>query len=144
MKNLFLYSASAALLLGAGTSGAADPDFEKDILPIFEDRCMSCHRAPYTDARGRTKKPKGELRMDAKEEIAKGGESGDAVKAKDLDKSLVYARVILDEDDDDVMPPKDGTLTKDQIELIKKWIEAGADYGKWEKTEFDDEGKPKK
>ena len=78
------------------------------------------------------------------EEIAKGGDSGDGVKAKSLDDSHVYLRITLDHEDDDYMPPKGDPLTEEQVELIKKWIEGGADYGKWTKTEFDDEGNPKK
>ena len=84
------------------------------------------------------------LRMDAKEKFAKGGESGDAVKAKSLDDSLVYVRITLDEGDDDFMPAKGDPLSKEQVEIIKKWIEGGADFGKWTKSELDDEGKVKK
>ena len=32
------------------------------------------------------------------------------------------------EDDDDVMPPKGGTLTKDQVAKIKAWITEGAKF----------------
>ena len=34
----------------------------------------------------------------------------------------------LSEDDVDVMPPKGGTLTKDQIAKVKAWIDAGAKF----------------
>ena len=34
----------------------------------------------------------------------------------------------MTEDDDDVMPPKGGTLTKDQVAKIKAWIKEGAKF----------------
>ena len=67
-------------------------------------------------------------------------DSGDAVVAKDTAKSLVYQRVILDEEHDDFMPPKGDPLTKDEIKVLKDWIDAGASYGAWKGTKFDADG----
>ena len=34
----------------------------------------------------------------------------------------------MDEDEDEVMPPKGGLLTKEQIAAIEKWIKEGAEF----------------
>jgi len=116
-------------------------DFEKTILPILEEKCMSCHRAEYKTPEGRTKKPKGDLRLDDAKALMEGGESGKAVVAGKPDESKLFELISLDAEHDDVMPPKDGPLPKEDIAAIKKWIEEGAALGKWTESKFDAEGK---
>ena len=98
----------------------AKVDFVKHIKPIFETTCIKCHGE---------KKQKGEYRMDTAEHIVKAGDSEEApiVKGKP-EESYLYKLVILDEDHDDIMPPKGDPLTKAQTALIKKWIEEGAEF----------------
>ena len=38
-------------------------DFEKEVWPILESRCVECHKAPY-ELNGLLKKPKAGLRLD--------------------------------------------------------------------------------
>lgn len=96
-------------------------DFAKDIKPIFDKSCMDCH-----DKSG----PMGKFRLDKREEALKGGESGPAIVPGKSDKSpLVYyvAHAIKDLE----MPPTDqgDPLTKEQVGLLRAWIDQGA---KWE------------
>ncbi|MEM7011674.1 MAG: PSD1 and planctomycete cytochrome C domain-containing protein [Verrucomicrobiota bacterium] len=117
-----LISAAAGLGL-AGTAVAQDApavDFVKDIAPIFEFKCVSCHNAD---------KDKGGLRMDTHEWLMKGGDSGSAIAGNSAD-SLIFERVTLPHDDIDLMPPEgDGEpLTEKELASLKAWIEAGA---KW-------------
>lgn len=109
-------------------------DFESQILPIFKDRCFECHQKERTDETGRVKKPKGKFRMDNPKLLLKGGEEGDDVVPGNPEKSSVYTSITLPADDDAAMPPekKGDRLTKEQQELIKKWIAEGADFGKWQ------------
>ena len=44
-------------------------DFQKDIWPILEKRCIECHSAAHTTADGKTKKPKGGIVLDSKDGI---------------------------------------------------------------------------
>jgi len=115
-------------------------DFEKQIYPILENSCVSCHKAPYVK-KGRTRptKPKADLRFDAAFGIVQGGDNGAVVVPKDAAKSSLLQRTILDEDHDDFMPPKGDVLTDAQKELVKRWIEEGADFGGWKGNE---DGKP--
>lgn len=107
-------------------------DFEKELLPVFEAKCVDCHKAPYEE-NGRTKKPKAGLRMDAAWAIQAGSENGSVLKAGDPGKSELFYRVTLPHDDDDFMPPqgKADPLTEAEVALFKTWIEEGADFGDW-------------
>ena len=96
--------------------------FDKDIKPILEKSCFKCHGA---------EKPKGKYRVDSLETFTKGGESGDpAVVPSHSDKSPVvfYVANLVEEME---MPPVDKrdrfpALTKDQIGLLRAWIDQGA------------------
>ena len=92
--------------------------FAKDIKPIFEKSCFNCHGE---------EKQKAELRVDSIEAIKKGSEYGPVVVPGDSGKSsLVHAVAGLIEDG--MMPPegKADPLTKEQIGLLRAWIDQGA------------------
>ena len=95
--------------------------------------------APYKDPkRGRLKKPKAGLRVDVAELLMKGAEEDEGEWEKVIvpgspDKSSFYKLTTLDEDHDDVMPPKGELLTKKEQETLKTWIADGAKFGGWTK-----------
>ncbi|MBL9133431.1 MAG: hypothetical protein JNG86_19625 [Verrucomicrobiaceae bacterium] len=115
-------------MLAAPAFGAVS--FEKEILPFLTKKCVDCHRAPYEEA-GKKKEPKAGLRLDASWAIVKGSENGPVLAAGAPDKSGIYESVNLPKDDDGHMPPKGDDLTKEEVALLKKWIEEGADFGGW-------------
>jgi len=115
---------------------AADPDisklpppaakkdltFAKDIQPVLEKSCVKCHSG---------EKPKSKYKMDTREGVIKGGESGDAaiIPGKSDKSPLVHyvADLVVDME----MPPTDKrdkypALTKEQIGLVRAWIDQGA------------------
>ena len=104
-------------------------DFDRHVLPIFEERCNSCHHAPF-DRSGRLVNPKAGLRLDNYAQVMKGNIEGPIVKANDLESSNLYQVLILPEDDDLFMPPKGGALDAEQIDIIKRWITEGAQPSK--------------
>ncbi|MEX2579736.1 MAG: c-type cytochrome domain-containing protein [Verrucomicrobiales bacterium] len=130
-----------SLPLSLALSSATAVDFEKQILPVLEAKCVECHRAPYED-NGRTKKPKAGLRMDGAWAIMMGSENGAVLVPGDAKGSEIFHRVTLPEEDEDFMPPtgKADPLTPKEIKLLEKWIEEGADFGGWTGNL---EGKPK-
>ncbi len=93
--------------------------FVRDIQPIFEQNCLSCHGA---------EKPKGGLVMSTLADCEKGGDSGTSLVSFDAGKSTIYTRTILPDDDDELMPPKKkgGPLAKPEIEKLQLWINQGA------------------
>lgn len=92
--------------------------FDTDIKPIFEKSCFKCHGA---------EKQKAMLRLDSRDATLKGGENGKIVEiGKSAKSSLVHSVARLDEDS--AMPPegKAEPLTKDQVALVRAWIDQGA------------------
>jgi len=94
-------------------------NFEKHIQPILEENCLSCHNAD---------KAKGDLILVTKAEAFTTGEDGPTLIAFDSAKSSLFTTTTLEADDDDLMPPKKsgGPLKKEQIEMIRAWIDQGA------------------
>ncbi|MAH25381.1 MAG: hypothetical protein CMI19_00245 [Opitutae bacterium] len=104
-------------------------DFDRHVLPILEERCNSCHHAPF-DRSGRLVNPKASLRFDSFAQVMKGNLDGPVIVANDLEKSRLYSVLNLPEDDDLFMPPKGGPMDQEQKDVIKRWIEEGANPSK--------------
>ncbi|MCY3742362.1 MAG: hypothetical protein OXH00_15210 [Candidatus Poribacteria bacterium] len=133
------------ILVFAALPISAEPqtkiNFETQILPILQNRCFSCHSAPKVDANGNATKSKGGVQLDS----VKGIETslhGEVIIAGEPTDSLLYQRITLPEGDTGIMPPVEegDPLTEQEIDLIRKWIEQGTDYGAW--TENQSESKP--
>lgn len=99
-------------------------DFDREIRPLLQERCIECHGE---------KKQKGELRLDAKVHAFKGGHDGPAILAGKADASPLFQR-LTSTDEDERMPPEGDPLTPPQISLIREWINAGA---KWPENATD-------
>ena len=100
---------------------AEEPDYFPAVAKLIEDRCLDCHSSDDPD---------GKLVMEKYADILKGGESGAAVKAGKSGESLLvhYLRGEVEKDGKKkFMPPgKREKLTGEEIEMIVKWIDAGA------------------
>ena len=101
-------------------------NFSRDVRPILADRCFHCH-GPNEDDR------EAELRLDRAEgpdgAYRTLDESTAAIKPGSLAESALWYR--LTTEDDDAMPPPDSSkepLSADEREIIKRWIEEGAEY----------------
>jgi len=121
------------LVLAAVAASPQDAkvDFESRVLPIFRDRCFSCHEAPKTAPDGRVVKPKGGLRLDGRGWILRGSDEETVLTPGDPQKSRLYTLVILPSDHEDRMPSKGDPLTQPQTETLRLWIAQGANFGKW-------------
>lgn len=111
-----------AMTLGmAATALAADDPkgidfFEKHIRPVLVANCYQCHSAS-------AKELKGELRLDTKEGVKKGGESGLVIiPGKPNDSPLIKA---LRHEEGLEMPPNN-KLPESVVANFAKWIEMGA------------------
>lgn len=122
-----------ALVALTSVTAQAKVDFEKEVLPFIQKRCLECHQAPKEE-NGKIKKPKAELRLDSPVEIMKGSENGPVIRPKESGKSTLYEVVTLPKDDDMHMPPKGDPLSAAEIALLKTWIDEGADFGNWGKA----------
>ena len=91
-------------------------EFARDIKPIFDANCVSCHGA---------KKAAGQLRLDTLTVTMRGGISGAIIIPKDSKGSILLAR-ITGSDGQAAMPMGGDPLKPEHVELIRKWIEEGA------------------
>jgi mono/diheme cytochrome c family protein len=89
-------------------------NYYRDIEPILKANCESCHQATMAA---------GGLRVDAPASVLQGGASGPAVIPGKAQRSLLYQRLTVTTDKR--MPPA-GTLTEEQLALIRAWINLGA------------------
>ncbi len=93
--------------------------FNSHVRAILSENCFHCH-GPDENTR------EAGLRLDEREAALEYG----AIDTDDVDASSLLLRV-LETDDDLVMPPpssKKGRLTEEQVEILRQWIEQGAEY----------------
>jgi len=113
-----LLSWAVALLIPMAADPADDPAtaYLRDIRPILERRCFSCHAALQQ---------KGGLRLDTAIAIRAGGDSGPALVPKDPQASLLIERVTAP-DPKQRMPAEGEPLAESEIAALRTWIAAGA------------------
>ena len=87
--------------------------FEKSVRPILTERCQSCH--------GESKQ-KANLRLDSRDSIIKGGETGPAALPGNSKESLIVEAIQYGETLQ--MPPKSRLPEKD-VATLTKWVEMG-------------------
>ena len=98
-----------------------DVEYERDIRPLFQQRCYSCH-GPDGSESG--------LRMDQKEAAMLGGDRGRILVAGSPDESRLIDVLTGDDEDVGLMPPDgEGTpFSEEEIELVRAWIAQGASW----------------
>lgn len=90
--------------------------FEQHILPIFREKCGSCHN-------GNDKK--GDLVLDNYGLAMQGGASGEVIRT-DGDASQSQLYLVVAHLSEPKMPPQQPKMPDEQLTLIRKWIEGGA------------------
>ena len=89
------------------------------IRTIFAHSCTNCHGEA---------KQKGDLRLDSKEAILKGGEDGPALVAGSPETSELIRRIKLPRSHKEAMPSKGKGLTAQEIATIEYWVKQGAPW----------------
>ena len=120
-----VFSFKMAAAGAAGPSQKETVDFGSQIRPIISSKCYHCH-GPDEAAR------KAKLRLDIRDEAIKPRDEGKfAIRPNDLEHSELVKRITNADPDEIMPPPKEGKpLTRDEIALLKKWIQQGAPYEK--------------
>ncbi len=90
--------------------------FDRDIRPILSRRCLACHAGD---------KRKGGFRIDQREPLLTGGDSGPVVEVGKSEESILIEKV-AGLDPVSVMPPKGDRLTPEEVGLLRAWIDQGA------------------
>jgi len=87
--------------------------FARDISPIFQRNCNSCHGSD---------KPQGGLRLDSEAATLKGGESGKVIIPGDSERSPLVRRLVGN-GEETRMPMGADPLPANQVKLIRAWID---------------------
>lgn len=112
---LFLFTADFV----CGGNPTDKIDFNRDIRPILSDKCFFCHGPDENHRKAR-------LRLDTRSGAVDDGEV--VVPGKSADSEL-FRRLITAEEFERMPPKKSGkTLKAEEITLIRRWIDEGAEY----------------
>ncbi len=107
--------AAAEELPPAAESGR---DFLRDVKPIFESRCYSCH-GPEQQLSG--------LRLDLREDALRGGNSGPSIHpGNSAESKLIH--LVAGVKEGEVMPMVGERLTPQEVGILRTWIDDGADW----------------
>lgn len=106
--------------LTSGPEIASRIDFERDVRPIFEASCVSCHGP---------KKKKAGLRLDRRAGLFEGDRDLWVIIPGSPEDSLLFELVTLPADDVDRMPEDADPLTPHEIDVLRRWISEGAVWG---------------
>lgn len=111
-----LWTLSLTPITSAQTSDPGSIEFfEAKIRPVLVRECYGCHSQ-------QTGQAKGGLKLDTRQGLLLGGDSGSSLVPGDLEESPLWSAINYE---DYAMPPNK-QLSADVIEDFRKWIEAGA------------------
>jgi len=102
---------------------AAEIDFQRDIRPLLSDRCFKCHGFDE-------EKQEADLGLHSFATATRDLGGYQAVKPGDSGASELIARLLAD-DPDEVMPPPKANkprFTAAEVDLMRRWIDGGAKY----------------
>ena len=104
--------------LAMGAERAKSPEwFEEKIRPLLAARCFECHTGDKS----------GGLRLDFREAMIEGGESGSAIEPGKPEESLLI-KVVRREPKVPAMPKKAAKLKPEEIDDLIEWVRAGAPW----------------
>src|SRR4051812_15179186 len=96
-------------------------DFERQIWPILDNRCIRCHGP---------ERPKSKFQVTSKENLLKGGElqKNDVVPGQSARSPLVFYVARLEPDVEMPPPGKGDPLTPEEVALVRAWIDQGINW----------------
>lgn len=115
---------SVPVLLAFGVPlWAGEISFNRDIKPLLSDNCFTCH-GPDEATR------EGGFRLDLRDSAIAEADSGEHPITPGQASTSSLVDRILSTDESTQMPPASTgkRLTAEQVELVKSWIESGAEY----------------
>ena len=90
------------------------PTYEDDVLPVFREKCCSCHNAD---------RKAGGLDLTSYQQMMAGGNSGDVVAGGDADGSYLWQ--VVSHESEPTMPPDADRIPDPMLKVIKEWIVGG-------------------
>lgn len=118
-----LFIAANITLTSLLSAAPAKIEFNRDVRPILSENCFACHGFD-------PKHREADLRLDTFEGATEDRDGSRGIVPGDLAKSDAWQRIISDDKDEVMPPPKSHKppLNAKQREILKAWIEQGAKY----------------
>ena len=109
------------ILFASLISGCAGEkvDFNTEIRPVLNDRCVACHGGVKTNSG---------LNLQFRDLALLGGDSGDPAIIPGNASGSAMIMKVTHPNPADRMPKDDEPLSEDEIELLRNWIEQGANW----------------
>ncbi len=108
-------AAIAVPLFSAASIADDKVNFEDHVKPILREKCLTCHN---------TNKKSSDLDLSSYASLMQGGAAGASVEVGDSGASYLYS--LISHQSEPFMPPNADKLPDATLDLIKKWIDAGA------------------
>ncbi len=99
---------------------AAEPDYVRDIAPLFRAKCVACHGAV---------RQKADLRLDAGQLVLEGSKNGPIVIPRKPEESSLLTVLVAAKGEMRAHMPPEGEgepFPEKEISLIREWVKAGA------------------
>lgn len=114
----------SSIAAAARADDARSVDFNREIRPILSRNCFSCH-GPDNEAR------EADLRLDDEASVKEDRGGYQVILPGEPGESELVRRITSD-DEFERMPPVDSgkELTRSQIELLRRWVEEGAEWSR--------------
>lgn len=107
---------SLAAFVTSSHVASAEDLFREQVAPLLERRCLECHRGIAARAK---------LSLATREDLLRGGENGPTIEPGKPDESLLVDYI---SGDDPEMPKDAEPLVAAEVEAIRAWIAAGAEW----------------
>ncbi len=121
---LLFFLLSLAILPPCARADQSQLDYNRDIRPILSENCFQCHGFDENSRQA-------DLRLDVPESALDDRDETPAIVPGKPDSSEVWRRIVAT-DEAELMPPPEShrSLTAQQKNTIRRWIEQGAPYAK--------------
>src|SRR5882762_4443764 len=120
MKWLIIFILAAVALMLLFLTGPKAVDFTTEVKPILNKNCIICH--------GGVRQKAGFSVLFREEALAKTKSGKFAIVPGDPDQSEMIRRITLN-DPEDRMPYQHDPLSKNDIDILRRWIKEGATWG---------------
>ena len=92
-------------------------DYDTDVRPLLSQNCYSCHGGEIQQSG---------LRLDLRQNALRGGDYGPVINPGNSATSKLIRRLV--NGDGGLRMPPTGTLSDDEIGILRAWIDQGADF----------------
>ena len=112
-------AACESMRSGGGLPVGAEVDFERHVKPVLEFRCLQCHNREAMPGR---------LSLETRELAMTEGAHGRAIVPGDPDNSRLLNYINAPRDSAVAMPHVGHSVPDDDVETLREWIAAGAEW----------------